>query len=114
MATIVTEKRFFSRAKFVQLYGIRYSKGNIVISGHELMPHFLKLDEIYVLPNKDVIFWCKKVYTIRFSRHLWSYEIMMVNQDVLTSYYEELVDHHPLDCYCLNINGVSKTFVRMK
>ena len=38
---------------------------------------------------------------------------MMLNQDVLTS-YEELVDHHPLDCYCLNINGVSTKFVRMK
>jgi hypothetical protein len=73
----------------------------------------LKVEVIFVMPNKDVLLWCKKMHTAGFYRHLWSYEVMLLNDEVSTS-YEELADHHPLDCYSLKIDVISKSFVRLR
>lgn len=78
-----------------------------------MLPHFLRIECIFVMPNNDIVFWCKKIHTIGYYRHLWSYEVMFLCDEISTTCAEQ-ADHHPLDCYSLSINGIRKTFVRLR
>lgn len=65
------------------------------------------------MPNGDVVICCRKLQTQGFSEHLHSFEVVELNQIVLTS-YACLLDHHPLDIYSAKLNGITKKFVTMR
>ena len=62
--------------------------------GHDgLLPQFLQIAEILILPNGSIVFVGNKLGTVRHIEHLCSYEILVRNEELISS-YEALIDHH--------------------
>ena len=65
------------------------------------------------MPNSDVVFCCRKIQTVRFCKHIYSFEVAILNQIVLTK-HDDLIDYHPLDVNQKTINGIVKKVIRMR
>ena len=65
------------------------------------------------MPNSDVVFCCRKIQTVRFCKHIYSFEVAILNQIVLT-YYDDLIDYHSLDVYQITVNGIVRKVIRMR
>lgn len=92
---------------------MKYQKGTILVKKNELFPQFLKIEDIFLIANGDVVMCCQEMHTVGLVDHLHSYEIVELNRTVLVT-YSDLLDHHPLDIYCVNIRGAEKKIVRMR
>ena len=80
---------------------------------HLLFPVFLKIQDIFILPNGDIVFHCRKLHTLCFWKHVHTHEVAESSQSVETN-YSSLLDHPALDMYSLSLNGTIKKFVRMR
>lgn len=85
----------------------------IIVYQQFILPVLLMIDDVFILPNTDVVFCCKKLQTVAFNKHLHSYEVKILSEYV-SLYHRSLIDYHPLDLYTLNVNGTPTKFVRMK
>ncbi|XP_068691920.1 uncharacterized protein [Montipora foliosa] len=104
----------FSSVKWVTIYGTKYQPGMIVVEGHDgLMPTFAEIKSLLALPDRRVFFLCKKVRVIRFVKHLWAFEVTVMNTECMLD-YTSLYDFHPLDLYCINYEQALRKFVRPK
>ena len=90
-----------------------YHLGSVVIKQHLLFPEFLKVQDIFIQPNGDIVFHCRKLHTLCFWKQLHSHEVAESSQSVVTN-YSSLLDYHALDMYRLSLNGTIKKFVRMR
>ena len=107
-------KRYRDREKWVTIYGTKYQPGMIVVEGHDgLMPTFAEIKSLLALPDRRVFFLCKKVQVIRFIKHLWAFEVTVINTEC-TLDYTSLYDFHPLDLYFINYEQALRKFVRPK
>lgn len=104
---------FSFRTDWVVIYGHKYAKNLAVVHKQSILPEFILIDDILILPNTDVVFCCKRLHTIRFHKHLYCYEVMFLNEFVTTS-YDGLLDHLPLDVYNISVNTTLRKFIRMK
>ena len=104
----------FIRANWVVIHGVKYQKKAAVVYKHFIFPVFLRIGNIFVMPNSEVFFVCTQMHTIQYDRRLHSYEVRLNGNHIVTTNYDELVDHHPLDVYTLNANEVEKHYVRMR
>ena len=68
----------------------------VVLCQQLILPEFLIIHDIFMLPNMDVMFCCKRLHTISFNRHMHSFEVIIL--DTFTSVqHSSLADHSPLD-----------------
>ena len=82
--------------------------------GHDgLLPQFLQIAEILILPNGSIVFVGNKLGTVRDIEHLSSYEILVRNEELISS-YEALIDHHPLLLHRVKVGGIETLVVRMR
>ena len=82
--------------------------------GHDgLLPQFLQIAEILILPNGSIVFVGNKLGTVRHIEHLCSYEILVCNEELISS-YEALIDHHPLLLHRVKVGGIETLVVRMR
>jgi hypothetical protein len=85
----------------------------VVVYQQFIFPEFLRLHNIFMLPNMDVVFSCKRMQTIAFTSRMHCYKVIIADE-LLSISHSSLVDHYPLDMYTININNMPKIFVRMK
>lgn len=84
------------------------------MTGHDgLLPQFLQIKETYILPNGDVVFVGHKLHTVRHIAHLSAYEILIFNEEGISS-YDALIDHHPLLLHKVKVAGIETLIVRMR
>jgi hypothetical protein len=95
------------------IHGVKYHKQAAVVYQHSVLPIFLTIEDIFIMANGDVFFTCRKMHTLRFHKHLHSYEVAIVNNIVTTS-YDELLDYHPLDIYAVKTDGIMRKYIRMR
>ncbi len=57
-------------------------------------------------------FTCEKMHTLSYHKHLYSYEVALINNFAAIN-YDELVDYHPLDIYSVGTGGIVRTYIRM-
>ena len=76
-------------------------------------PELNKIQMILVMPCETVVFICKKYRIIRKVYHLCSYEVAILNEDVILK-QDSLCDYHPLDEYTVDFEGLPRKFVRLK
>ena len=95
------------------IHGVKYHKGAAVVHQHSLIPFFLMIEDIFIKSNGDIIFSCRKMHSLRFHKHLHSYEVALMNL-IVTTKYDDLLDYHPLDIYSIRINEIIRKFVRMR
>ncbi|CAB4007939.1 uncharacterized protein LOC110246895 [Paramuricea clavata] len=98
---------------WAKICGDKYAKGMVVVYQQFIFPEFLMLHNIFMLPNMDVVFSCKKMQTIAFNSRMRSYEVIIADEFLSVS-HSSLVDHYPLDIYTINVNNMPTKFVRMK
>jgi hypothetical protein len=103
----------FFRINWAKICGDKYAKGMVVIYQQFIFPEFLMLHNIFMLPNMDVVFSCKKMQTIAFNSRMRSNEVIIADE-LLSVSHSSLVDHYPLDIYTINVNNMPTKFVRMK
>ena len=100
--------------KWVTFYGTKYQPGMIVIESHDgLMPTFAKIKSLLALPDKRVLFICKRVQVLRFVQHFRAFEVTVMNTECVLD-YSSLYDFHPLDIYSVVYDQASRKFVRPK
>ena len=103
----------YSRVEWVKIFGNKFVKNMVVFYQQLILPEFLIIRDIFMLPNMDVMFCRERLHTISFNRHMHSFEVIIL--DTFTSVqHSSLADHSPLDLYGVNVNGIPKKFVRMK
>ena len=100
------------RANWVVIHGVKYNGRTAVVCQHSILPSFLMIEDIVIMANGDVFFICRKMHTLRYNKHLHSYEVALV-RNVETTTYDELKDYHPLDIYAIKTDGIARKFVRM-
>ena len=110
----VNQQCLIFRVNWVVIHGVKYQKKTAVVYKHFIFPVFLRIEDIFVMPNGDVFFVCTQMRAIQHDRHLHSYEVRLNSSHVITTSYDELVDYHPLDVYTLNVNEGEKHYVRMR
>ena len=71
------------------------------------------IEDIFITPNGDVFFVCKEIHTSKYCKHLHSYEVALVNNFVTTN-FDELLDHHPLDIYQVKTGETTRNHIRMR
>ena len=104
---------FFLRADWVKVHGDKYVKDMMIVCQQFIHPVFLCIHRIFVLPNMDIVFFSKRVQTIGYNKEMHSYEVVILDE-FITTFHNNLLDHHPLDLYSIIVEGVQKDFVRMK
>ena len=100
-------------ANWVEIREMKYHKGSVIVHQHCLFPVFLMIEDMLILPNTDVVFCCRKIHTLRFWKHVHSYEVMVLNRIVVIN-YNDLLDYHPLNVYSVVVHDIVKKFVRMR
>ena len=73
----------------------------------------MMIEDIVIMVNGDVFFICRKMCTLRYHKHLHSYEVALV-RNVETTTYDELKYYHPLDIYTIKTDGIARKFVRIR
>ena len=53
------------------------------------------------------------MHTLKFHKHLYSYEVIVLNEFVVTC-HDGLLDHLPLDVYSISVDSTLKKFIRPK
>ena len=98
MILIFVNTAFLYTANWVEIHGVKYCKGSIVLHHHCLFPVFIKIEDFVIMPNSDVVLICRRMHTLRFWIHAHSYEVMVLNQISLTN-YTALLDYDLLNVY---------------
>jgi len=91
-----------------------YQARQILVIGRDgLLPQFLQIRETYILPNGTAVFVGHKLHTVKHIEHLFAYEILILNEEVISS-YDSLIDHHPLLLHKVKVAGIETLVVRMR
>ena len=104
---------FSSRTEWVKIHGDKYARNMVVVFQQFIFPEFLKIHKIFIRPNMDVVFCCKKLQTIAYKKRMHCYEMKILNEFV-SILHSCLLDHHPLDLYAIDVNRTQRNFLRMK
>ena len=84
------------------------------MTGHDsILPQFFQIAVTYGLPNADVLFVGHKLLTVKHIAHLCAYEILILNEEVVSS-YDALTDHHPWLLHKVKVAGIETSVVRMR
>lgn len=83
------------------------------MTGHDLLPKFLQITEIIILPNGDVVFVGHKLHTVKHIEYMCAYQVLVLNDEIISS-YDALLDHHPLLLHKVKVAGIETFVVRMR
>lgn len=91
----------FHRISWVEVDGITYKKGVVIVVGMDLVPEFGIIDDIIVFNTDEIFFVLQNVSTISFEHHFHSYLVCPEN-DFCIIRHTQLYDHTPLSIYQLS------------
>ena len=79
---------------WIEIFGMRYKIGSIIIHKSELMPGFTKIIDIVMINPTLSYFICTEYETLYFSHHYHAYVVHECPSNIHIIQYSDFIDHN--------------------